>query len=138
MPGFFNPIVELLGKGLDKIFPDADKRAEAKIKLAELAERGELTELEKRYEAIVAEATSSDPWTSRARPSFMYVFYLLILLGPVMGIVYAVQPDIASDITTGFQGWFKAIPDEVYLLFGSGYLGYGYYRTREKEKGVAK
>ncbi len=32
-----------------------------------------------RMTAIVAEANSADPWTSRARPSFLYVMYALLL-----------------------------------------------------------
>jgi hypothetical protein len=29
--------------------------------------------------AVLAEAESPDPWTSRARPSFLYVMYVLLL-----------------------------------------------------------
>ena len=35
--------------------------------------------------AIVAEANSSDPWTSRARPSFLYLIYVLLLFAVPMG-----------------------------------------------------
>lgn len=131
-------IADFLSNVIDKIFPDKEKANEVKLKMLELEQQGELTELVKRYEAIVAEAQSLDKWTSRARPSFMYVFYLLLLTGLPMGIVFAISPETASNIIEGFGGWFKALPEELYWLFGSGYLGYTTARTWEKQKGLAK
>ena len=69
-----------LGKGiLDKVIPDKQKKLELQAKLIELEQQGELQELEVRMSAIIAEAKSNDPWTSRARPTFMYVIYIMIL-----------------------------------------------------------
>jgi phosphotransferase system glucose/maltose/N-acetylglucosamine-specific IIC component len=87
--------------------------------------------------AIIAEAQSTDPWTSRARPSFMYVIYVLILAGIPIGILAAFRPDIANNIASGLNLWLRAIPDSLYTLFGVGYLGYTGARTIEKSKGVA-
>ena len=58
------------GKVLDKIFPDKAEAERAKLKLFEMQQNGEFKELDARFSAIVAEANSQDPWTSRARPSF--------------------------------------------------------------------
>jgi len=127
-------ISDFLGKALDKIFPDKEKANEAKIKMLELQQQGEFKEIEMAYQAIIAEANSNDKWTSRARPSFMYVFYILLLASIPMGIVHAVSPEVANDIIAGFGNWFRAIPDEVYWLFGSGYLGYTTARTYEKRR----
>jgi len=44
--------------------------------------------------AILAEANSADPWTSRARPTFLYVIYGIILLcviGAIIGIWWPQQ-----------------------------------------------
>lgn len=131
-------LFELLGKGIDKIFPDKAQRDEAKLKMLELQQKGDFMELEKRFDAIVAEANSKDKWTSRARPSFMYVFYLLLLTSLPMGIVFAISPSTASNIIEGFGAWYAAIPEEIYWLFGSGYLGYTTARTYEKQKGLTK
>lgn len=131
-------IFNLLGGALDKIFPDKDKANEAKLRMLELQQSGQFKELELAYDAIKAEAQSADKWTSRARPAFMYVFYILLLAGIPMGIVFAVSPTTAENIITGFGHWFNAIPDEIYWLFGSGYLGYTTARTYEKKRGISK
>ena len=39
------PILGLIDTAIDKLFPDADKRAEAKVKLARLHQDGEFREL---------------------------------------------------------------------------------------------
>ena len=77
-----------------------------------------------RLTGIVAEASSSDPWTSRARPSFLYVMYVIILWSLPMGLIAAVNPAIASAITLGMTTYLAAVPQPLYTLFGAGYLGY--------------
>jgi len=112
----------------------AEKKAEIAVKTQQLE-----ADIEKaRISVMLAEASSQDSWTSRARPSFMYVIYILLLASIPMGIVYAISPQTAANIITGFQGWLKAIPPDLYALFGAGYLGYSGVRTYEKSKGVAK
>jgi hypothetical protein len=103
-----------------------------------LAQSGELEEAKVQMSAILAEEQSPDPWTSRARPSFLYVMYAMILFSLPMGALYAVYPAIALGIASGFQQWLTAIPDTLYTLFGVGYLGYTGGRTWEKIKGVSK
>ena len=132
------PILEIGSKLIDKLIPDPQAKANATLRLAELQQAGELKELETRMSAILAEAQSADPWTSRARPSFLYVIYLVILGGIPMGIVYAFDPANAGEITEGFKLWLAAIPEELWWLFGAGYLGYSGARTWEKTKGMAK
>ena len=129
-PGLF----EIGGKLIDRLFPDPEEAAKKKLEMAVLQQTGELKELEVRMGAILAEANSADPWTSRARPSFMYVFYVLILAAIPMGITYALNPVLAADITTGFQAWLAAIPEEMWTLFGVGYLGYTGARSLDKRR----
>ena len=86
---------------------------------------------------MLAEASSSDKWTSRARPSFLYVVYIMLLAGIPMGIVSAWSPTTAVDIATGFKAWLAAIPDSLYLMFGTVMTGYGIQRSWEKVKGKA-
>jgi phosphotransferase system glucose/maltose/N-acetylglucosamine-specific IIC component len=87
--------------------------------------------------AIIAEAQSSDPWTSRARPSFMYVIYVMILMSIPMGILSAFNPAMAVAISAGMKSWLSAVPDSLWTLFGVGYVGYTGARMMEKRKGVA-
>lgn len=131
-------VADLAGKVLDKIFPDKAEAEKAKLELFKLQQSGELEELERRYSAIVAEASSSDPWTSRARPCFMYVIYLLILSALPFSALFAFKPDVAMSVVTGFKAWLAAIPDSFVTLFGVGYVGYAGARTVEKVKGVSK
>jgi len=121
-------------KVLDKIFPDKEAADRAKLELLKLQQSGELRELEARFSAIVAEAKSSDPWTSRARPSFMYVMYVLLLSALPMGVLFAFQPETAQAVTEGMRAWLHSLPEELWWLFGAGYLGYSGARSVEKLK----
>ena len=88
--------------------------------------------------AIVAEAQSNDPWTSRARPSFLYVMYAMILWAIPMGLIAAVQPAMAKGIAEGMNAYLAGIPEPMWALFGTGYLGYTAARSWGKAKGVDK
>jgi len=126
------PLLSIGGKLIDKLIPDPEAKAKAQMDLARMAQEGELKELETRMSAIVMEAQSKDPWTSRARPSFMYVMYIMILAAIPMGGLHAWQPDIAVAIATGMKAWLAAIPEEMWMLFGAGYLGYSHHRSKDK------
>src|SRR3990167_3296947 len=141
-PLLLGPLFDLGKSLIERIFPDriaqAAERAQAEMALAGLAQDGKLKELGIQMSAIVAEAQSADPWTSRARPSFLYVIYIMILLGVPMGVLSAFKPELATLIASGLQQWLAAIPDSLWALFGAGYLGYSGARMWEKGKGVAK
>lgn len=123
---------------IDKIIPDKEARARAKLELLKLEGTHELQLIEARLAAIVAEAHSADPWTSRARPSFLYVMYTLILTALPMGLLSAFSPSTASDIAGGINAYLAGLPEPLYVLFGTGYLGYTAARQWGKVKGVDK
>lgn len=131
-----NPLalLDIGSKIIDKVWPDPAQKAEAQTKLLQLQQSGELKELEISMSAILAEANSVDPWTSRARPSFLYVVYIIILSAIPMGALYAVSPETATNVSTGFKEWLAAIPDPMWTLFGAGYLGYAGARSFDKRK----
>ena len=141
-PLLIGPIADLAKDLIDRIFPDKDKQAserlQAEFALQQLAQEGRLKEMETEMSGILAEAQSADPWTSRARPTFLYVIYIMILFGIPMGFLSAFKPAMATAIATGMQAWLAAIPDSLYTLFGVGYLGYAGSRAFEKIKGVSK
>ena len=83
---------------IDKIIPDKEARAKAKLELMKLEGSQEMKLIEARLSAIVAEAQSTDPWTSRARPSFLYVMYAMILWALPMGVLAAFELSIAREI----------------------------------------
>lgn len=128
----------IVGKVIDRVLPDKAAKDAAKLALLELEQRGEFREDELRMNAIVMEAQSKDPWTSRARPSFFYVMYIYIIAAIPMGVVSAFNPDLATSITYGVQAFLGAIPDILYQVFIAGFLGYTGARTYEKVKGTTK
>jgi hypothetical protein len=121
---------------IDKVIPDKEARARAKLELLELQGTQELKRIETQLSAIVAEARSHDPWTSRARPSFLYVMYVLLLAALPMGVLSAISPQAAADIADGINAYLGGLPEPLYALFGTGYLGYTAARQWGKIKGV--
>jgi hypothetical protein len=130
-------LLDVGGKLIDKIWPDPAEREKAKAQLLQMQQNGELKELETRMSAILAEAQSKDPWTSRARPSFMYVMYTMILASIPMGALHAFDPAMAVSIADGMKAWLSAIPQEMWMLFGVGYTGYTYARSKDKQNILA-
>lgn len=123
---------------IDKLIPDQAAREAAKLQLFQAEGQQALQEIQAQLSPILAEAQSADPWTSRARPSFMYVIYVLLLTSIPMGVVYAVDATLAKSITEGFKAWLSAIPEPIINLFGMGYLGYTGARSFEKWRGGTK
>ena len=123
---------------IDKIIPDKEARERAKIELIRLEGTQDMQQIEARLSAIVAEANSRDPWTSRARPSFLYVMYTMILFAIPMGVLAAFSPTMAREIADGMNAYLRGLPEPLYALFGTGYLGYTAARQWGKVKGVDK
>lgn len=123
---------------IDKLIPDKAARDKAKLELLQLQGSQELAEINSRLSAIVAEANSHDPWTSRARPSFLYVIYVLLLFALPMGVIAAFRPDTAQAIAAGMNAYLSGLPEPLYALFGTGYLGYTAARQWGKIAGSDK
>lgn len=128
----FLPIVDKVLSIIGDKFPSEKEKEAARLALMQAEMNGDLEHLKTQLSAILAEANSYDPWTSRARPSFMYVMYTMLLFGIPMGFIAAYEPSLASDVATGFKAWLSAIPDALYTLFGVGYVGYAGARTYDK------
>lgn len=114
---------------------DATRAAEIALKVEELNAKIE----ESRVSVMLAEASSTDKWTSRARPGFLYLFYVvvavLVILAPFVGVFNPVAMGLFySNVASGFA----AIPDIMWQTFGVGYLGYTAARQYGKVKGSDK
>ncbi|HOB14149.1 MAG TPA: holin family protein [Novosphingobium sp.] len=123
---------------IDKVIPDKAARDKAKLELLQMQGSQDLAEINARLSAIVAEANSHDPWTSRARPSFLYVIYILLLWAVPMGLLSAFSPAKARDIAEGMNAYLSGLPEPLYALFGTGYLGYTAARQWGKITGSDK
>jgi hypothetical protein len=129
-------LIEPIASIIDKVIPDKAARDKAKLDLLALQGTQEMQQIQTQLSAIVAEANSKDPWTSRARPSFLYVMYVMILWALPMGVLAAFRPDTARDIAAGMNAYLNGLPEPLYALFGTGYLGYTAMRQWGKVKGV--
>lgn len=134
LDGLLGPITSII----DKVIPDPRARDAAKLELLRMQGTHELDLLKTQLSAIVAEAGAADPWTSRARPSFLYVMYVLILMAIPMGLIAAYRPETALAIGQGMTAYLAGLPEPLYALFGTGYLGYTAARQWGKIKGSDK
>lgn len=130
------PLVADLAKRLLPNDPDAENKA--KLALLQTEQTGTLAELQASLSAILAEAQSADPWTSRARPTFLYLMYGVIVLAFVGGIVGIWFPGHTAQAADNIGKLLAAIPDSLWWLFGAGYLGYTGARSFDKWRGTAR
>lgn len=84
-------------------------------------------EVESRAGIIRAEASSEDNYVRRARPTFLYLMYI------VLGINFAVIPLLR---VFGVEADPVTLPGNLYALFGVGYTGYAYLRSKDKQGGL--
>jgi len=77
-----NPLTAALNLGgqlIDRLWPDQEKRDQAKIALMEMAQKGELAELTGRAEIVKTEAASEHWLAANWRPLLMLTFGGLIV-----------------------------------------------------------
>lgn len=80
----------------------------------------------------------ADLWTRRARPTFLYLIYALLLWSIPIGLIAGWRPALAAAIVEGMRAYLNALPEPLYALFGTGYLGYTAARAWGKAKGVER
>lgn len=134
MPKFLDAIETVA----DKIWPDADERARNEIALKKLDQDGAFRHLDIAAGNIQAEGSSDDPWTSRARPSFLYVMYIYLLAALPIGLLGVFWPEETAKAIEVAKSYLASIPTEMWTLFGAGYLGYVKKRSDDKEVAAGK
>ena len=133
-------ILPVVGTLIDKLFPDKQAADEAKLKMMELAQKGELAQLDAQVQLAMGqietnkiEAASKDPFRAGWRPmagwacslGLFYEFLLRPILPWVVGLSGAeVSPMPNVDV------------DQLMVLLG-GLLGLGSLRSYERVKGKA-
>jgi hypothetical protein len=130
--------IQTILKLLDRIIPDPATRDAAKLELMKSENQQVISEMQASLSAIVTEGQSADRWTSRARPAFLYVMYVMLLFclfGGILGIWYPQQIKQAAE---NVNALFKALPTDLYNLFGLGYLGYAGARSFDKWRGNSR
>ncbi len=109
---------------IDKIFPDKAEAMKIKAQVDQAAANGDLETLKVIMAPLLAEAQSFDKYTSRARPSFFYVMYAMILYAIPFGAMFAINPVFAQQTVAGMTFYFKSIPTELWGVFGAGFVVY--------------
>lgn len=135
----FTALIPLVGKVFDQIFPDKTKADEAKLKLLELQQAGQLAELDAETKLALGqiavnaeEAKSPNVFISGARPFIMWVcgaaFAYATVLEPIARFV--------ASVYFKYDGAFPAIDTSLTMQVMFGILGLGAYRTVEKIRGA--
>ena len=131
-------IVGSVGVAPDSLFTSDDEKQKNKIALTQIslaamqAEKELAADLEKAYledvkdlrRQITVELQSQDAYVRRARPTFNYIFYAVLIFNYVF-------PPICQ-LFTGKPLNPIDLPGELWTVFGVGFIGYGYLRTVEK------
>jgi len=117
------PLIEAGLRIIDKIIPDPTAKAEAKRKLLEIQQTGELKEVEAAMNVIVAEAKSEHALTSQWRPITMLVFTAIVannyILAPYLQAMF--------DWSVSLE-----MPEQLWNLLSIGIGGYIFGRSGEK------
>ena len=131
-------VIEAGCRLIDRLIPDPTEREQAQRLLLQTEGQQALAELQTSLSVILAARGSADLWTSRARPTFLYVIYgviLLCVIGSIVGIWWPAEVLQAAENLTSLLG---AIPESLWWLFGAGYLGYTGARTFDKRGALGK
>jgi hypothetical protein len=120
------PVAALLSAGMDiinKVIPDPIKQAEARARLVEIQQKGELQEIEASMSVIVAEANSEHWVVASWRPITMLTFTAIIannyILYPYLSLFWEAAPMLA-------------LPSDLWDLLKIGLGGYVVGRSAEK------
>ena len=135
----FAAFLPLISKVFDLVIPDPNKAAEAKLKAAEMAQKGELAVLDAELKLAMGqleinkeEAKNPSLWVSGWRPFVGWV--------GASGLAYAaILEPLARFVATlsGYTGAFPLLDTTITMQILFAILGVGGLRSFEKAKGVA-
>jgi hypothetical protein len=139
-PLLLSGLFEVGGKLIDRLLPDDDAKAQARIELLRMQQQGELAVMDAALRQAIAqtevnkvEAASTDKFVSRWRPAvgwvcvagLAYQFLAQPLLPWALHVVGVNAPEL------------PAIDGNTLMVLLTGLLGLGGLRTVEKIKGAA-
>ena len=135
----FAAFLPLISKVVDLVIPDPNKAAEAKLKAAEMAQKGELAVLDAELRLAMGqleinkeEAKNPSLWVSGWRPFVGWV--------GASGLAYAaILEPLARFVATlsGYTGAFPLLDTTITMQILFAILGVGGLRSFDKVKGVA-
>ena len=132
-----NLLIPLIGTLLDKVLPDPKMAAEAKFKIIEMAQKGELANLEADVKLAIAQTevnkveASTDTFRGGWRPFIGWI------CGLGLGIQFIISPLFTwVSLLLGYNVIFPILDSEVLMTLLFGMLGLGTLRTTEKLKRI--
>ena len=129
--------VALQSRLFDLLFPEPLMRQAAQQRLSEMGADHKFIAIRTELAASVTPFRAvPDRWTLRARPAFLYVMYAIILSALPLGTIAAVSPATARAMADAINRYLSGLPEPLYTLFGTGYLGYATLRQWGKVKGT--
>lgn len=135
-----NAALQIINKGLDLAFPDTTEADNAKRRLAEMALKGELDDLQNEFQLAMgqlevnkAEATHADMFVSGWRPFVGWVCGGAFAWNYILSHIVIFFAQVAGIEITPIQ---LDLSEMMPVLLGM--LGLGGYRSYEKAKGVAR
>lgn len=141
MPLFsIDAITALIGKVLDRVIPDPIAAADAKLKVAALAQNGELEQLhadtqlaQGQLDVDKIEAASSNVFVSGWRPFIGWI------CGVSLAYVGLIEPigRFVAQVIFHYAGVFPIIDTNLTMQVLLGMLGLGALRSYDKKNGVA-
>lgn len=123
------PIVDVLGKVIDQVIPDADKKMEMKIELAKLENQLMTGQMEINKE----EAKHGSLFVAGWRPACGWI-------GAIgLGYSFVLEPIMSwsARVLFKYTGDFPTLDTSSLMVLVTGMLGFGGLRTYEKYKGVS-
>lgn len=132
-----NLLIPVIGTLLDKVLPDPKMAAEAKFKIIEMAQKGELANLEADVKLAIAQTevnkveASTDTFRGGWRPFIGWI------CGLGLGIQFIISPLFTwVSLLLGYNVIFPILDSEVLMTLLFGMLGLGTLRTTEKLKHI--
>lgn len=136
-------IIETTGKVIDAVHTSDDEKSKneivkMQIQLEALRARDEIeAQIEKEYisdlenlrKQITVELQSEDWFVRRSRPTFNYVFYVIIAFNYIVLPLY--------QLVTGVGVAPVELPSELWVVFGVGFCGYAYLRSKYDKQNIS-
>jgi len=138
---WWDALIPIIGNVFNRVLPDPKAAEDAKMKLAEMAQQGQLAELDADLKVALgqmdinkAEASNASIFVAGARP--------FIIWGCGVSMLYAALFEplmrFIAVVVFHYTGSFPVLDTSVTTQILFALLGLGGYRTAEKIKGVAR
>lgn len=132
----FLPILDIIGKVVDKVIPDPNQRLQLQLELSKLADQEAQRESAERLAQINVnntEAANPNMFVAGWRPFVGWT------CGVGAAITFVVLPIVnwIAAVLFKYTGLFPAVDIANLMALLGGMLGFGYLRSKDKADGVA-